>query len=329
MGLHCSWVLAKHWFPTLRNKVRNLENALKLIYAGKSFKIGDRCRAPFGTDSVLREGTIQEISNQFALVHFIGYGDTRYVSPKDLSESLGEAARQDQIRLVIGQMFPTETLEWFVGDYCRAVCDYDGLERECQIVQQNETDTKIFLVAILGDGRKEVKNRHILKESMGETERQKQIELLSIPLISATNCVIDVETQQSTSSGSHGTNADLQQNFVKLSAQFNEVLEINIDLVKTIKNNEGKLGGNFEKIWREGDFCRVICDFDNQEHEAKILRLHPTHINIIDVEILGMVVQVDIYILFHLFFFKQVQSKIYQFLTPKLHNLYYHIPRLW
>ena len=47
---------------------------------------------------------------------------------------------QDQIRLVIGQMFPTETLEWFVGDYCRAVCDYDGLERECQIVQQNETD---------------------------------------------------------------------------------------------------------------------------------------------------------------------------------------------
>ena len=316
MVLHWSWGFAKRWFPTVLNKLRNLANALKLIDAGKSFKIGDNCRAPFGTDSVLCEGTILEISSQFALVHFIGYGDTQYVAPKDLVDSIGEGARQDQIRFVIEKMFPTETLEWFVGDYCRAICDFDGLEHECQIVQQNEKDTKIFLVVILGDGRKEVKNRHILKDSMGEPERQKQIELLSIPLISAPNCVLDIETPQSTSSGSQGTNADLQQNFVKLSAQFNEVLEINIDLVKTIKNNEGQLGVSIEKIWREGDFCRVICNFDHQEHEAKILRLHPTQIDIFDVEILGMVVQVVIYMFFNLIFLKTSSIKNISIFDP-------------
>ena len=143
MGLGWTWGLAKHWFPNLPNKLKNLASALKLINAGKSWKIGDHCRAPFGTDSLLHEGTIQEISPQFVLVQFIGYGDTRYVAPKDLVASIGEGARQDQIRFAIERLFPTETLEWYVGDYCRAICDFDGNEYECQILQQNDKDTKI------------------------------------------------------------------------------------------------------------------------------------------------------------------------------------------
>ena len=35
----------------------------------------------------------------------------------------------------------------------------------------------------------------------------------------------------------------------------------------------------------------LSCNFDHQEHKAKILRLHPTQINIFDVEILGIVVK--------------------------------------
>ena len=75
----------------------------------------------------------------------------------------------------------------------------------------------------------------------------------------------------------------------KLSAQFNEVLKINIDLVKTIKDNDRQLVNKREKIWRAGNFCCVICNFDHQEHEA--MQLHPTQTNIFDVEILGIVVK--------------------------------------
>ena len=82
--------------------------------------------------------------------------------------------RQDQIRFAIEKLFPTETLEWCVGDYCHAICDFDKKEHECQKVQQNETDNKIFLVVILREGRKEVKNRHILKESILETFNLKE-----------------------------------------------------------------------------------------------------------------------------------------------------------
>ena len=50
----------------------SLENALKLIDAGKSWKICNNRRAMFGTDPVIHEGMIREISFQFALVRFIG-----------------------------------------------------------------------------------------------------------------------------------------------------------------------------------------------------------------------------------------------------------------
>ena len=73
---------------------------------------------------------------------------------------------------------------------------------------KNETDNKIFLVIIFGDGKKNVKNCQILNESMGSPKREKQMETLSTPLNSASNCVLNIETPQMTPSVSQpGKNA--------------------------------------------------------------------------------------------------------------------------
>ena len=123
-----------------------LGNALKLNHNGKSWKMCDNRRPTFGTDPVLHEGTKQDISFQFPFFRFIGYRDTTYGSPKDLVRPNGIGVCQDLIRFAIEKLHPTETLEWCIGDdYC-VICDFDGKELKCQIVQKMRRTVQYLLL---------------------------------------------------------------------------------------------------------------------------------------------------------------------------------------
>ena len=84
-----------------------------------------------------------------------------------------------------------------MGDFCRVLCEFDGQEHEVnknenksssvgnlfyfcifqvEIIKQHPSNPEIYRIQVLGYEHKEVKNRTLLKESLGETARKAQIE---------------------------------------------------------------------------------------------------------------------------------------------------------
>ena len=151
------------------------------------------------------EGIVEELATnehqaEYAVVRFIGYGNTDSVWPKDLIRSDGKEAREKQINEAlkdvnnnkntvetssnISKSTPNEksdTKEWQVDDYCRALCDFDGQEHELQIIKQNPNNKEVFRVLVLGYGHKEIKNCNVLQQSRGENARKIQINAATQP----------------------------------------------------------------------------------------------------------------------------------------------------
>ena len=59
---------------------------------------------------------------------------------------------------------PPGPQRWNIGDFCRATCDFDGQDHEAEILKQNPEDLK------------ERKDISLMKESLGETARQNQVD---------------------------------------------------------------------------------------------------------------------------------------------------------
>ena len=66
--------------------------------------------------------------------------------------------------------------EWWIGEFSRVLCEFDGQEHEVEILNQHPSNPEIYRVQVLGYGHKEVKNHTLLKESLGKAARKAQIE---------------------------------------------------------------------------------------------------------------------------------------------------------
>ena len=73
--------------------------------------------------------------------------------------------------------FDPLTHVWFKGDYCRVICDFDGLEHEAKIIDYNYRDPNLYKVLILGYGKKEIKNVSNFKQTRGQKVRLAQYEV--------------------------------------------------------------------------------------------------------------------------------------------------------
>ena len=69
--------------------------------------------------------------------------------------------------------------EWWIGEFSRVLCEFDGQEHEVEILSQHPSNPEVFRVQVLGYGHKEVKNHTLLKESFGEPARKAQIEKIA------------------------------------------------------------------------------------------------------------------------------------------------------
>ena len=69
-----------------------------------------------------------------------------------------------------------DSAEWCIGDYCRVVCDFDGLVHEAKIIKQYQYDLDVFKVQILGYGNREVKNLNIFQKTRGKKARDAQFD---------------------------------------------------------------------------------------------------------------------------------------------------------
>ena len=85
----------------------------------------------------------------------------------------GNEADENDEELI--ENFNPLTHNWYIGDYCRVVCDFDGLVHEAKIKKQYRYDPNVLKVLILGYGIREVKNVNIFEQSRGQKARIAQI----------------------------------------------------------------------------------------------------------------------------------------------------------
>ena len=167
----------------------------------ETWKVGMFCRAIFQEDGLEYEGTIESIDNsddgKYALVKFVGYGNSETVWLKDLMESKGDGARKQQTKDAlgetsdIGQDAPasetkvestevsdaTKEKDWKIGMYCRAIYQEDGLEYEGIVKSVEDSETgKYAIVKFVGYGNEETAWLKDLLESKGDDVRNKQIQ---------------------------------------------------------------------------------------------------------------------------------------------------------
>ena len=86
----------------------------------------------------------------------------------------GNEADENDEELI--ENFNPLTHNWYIGDYCRVMCDFDGLVHEAEIKKQYRYDPNVFKVLILGYGIREVKNVNIFEQSRGQKARRAQYE---------------------------------------------------------------------------------------------------------------------------------------------------------
>lgn len=101
-----------------------------------AWQMGDPCRCKFGTRSY--EATIldAEQGSDRYLIKFLGWGDLRIVHETELTSTLGNTARKNQIKKV------WDSHLWKVGDQCEAKVLNDSSFHSAVIhkVNQDEID---------------------------------------------------------------------------------------------------------------------------------------------------------------------------------------------
>ena len=86
----------------------------------------------------------------------------------------GNEADENDEELI--ENFNPLTHNWYIGDYCRVMCDFDGLVHEAEIKKQYRYDPNVFKVLILGYGIRDVKNVNIFEQSRGQKARRAQVD---------------------------------------------------------------------------------------------------------------------------------------------------------
>ena len=68
---------------------------------------------------------------------------------------------------------------WFVGDYCRVKCPFDGQIHEAKLIKQNTENPLVFKLDILGYGYKDEFNCSLFKKTRGKKAQKAQIEAVA------------------------------------------------------------------------------------------------------------------------------------------------------
>ena len=91
--------------------------------------------------------------------------------PKSTSGNIKENGKNIENKSNISNDYKPEEhyiQNWFVGDHCRIKCDFDGLEHEAKLIEQDYNTPGDFKLLIIGYGKKEKKNCSQFMKSKGE-----------------------------------------------------------------------------------------------------------------------------------------------------------------
>jgi len=147
---------------------------------GRSWDIGDACRAVYSEDGEEYEGTVvfKNTANRSVTVRFHGYNNEEEIKERELMESLG----QDEVELQLEQAKLDEEAgeeeegagdDFQLGDWCRAEWSEDGVVYEA-IIESLSRKSRTARVKFLGFGNVEEKSVDDLYLSKGEEWRTDQ-----------------------------------------------------------------------------------------------------------------------------------------------------------
>jgi len=142
----------------------------------KTWEMGAACRVVYSQDGEEYEATVvaSNPANRAVTVRFLGYNNEEEVKTRDVMESLGQEAREEQVEEA--EMNKEEEEEkhdedWKVGDWCRGVYEVDGRVYEGVIENMN---SKRATVRFLGYDNKQKIPLEQLTKSKGEERRTDQ-----------------------------------------------------------------------------------------------------------------------------------------------------------
>jgi len=147
---------------------------------GRSWQIGEACRAVYSEDGEEYEGTIvfRNTANRSVTVRFHGYNNEEEVKERELMESLGQDEVEQQVEQARLDAEGEEEEEgagdeFQLGDWCRAEWSQDGVVYE-GIIESLDRKTGTAKVKFLGFGNVEEKSLDELFMSKGEEWRLEQ-----------------------------------------------------------------------------------------------------------------------------------------------------------
>lgn len=139
-----------------------------------AWEAGMFCQAPFAEGGAEYEAIIKSIegtgAETYAVIQCIGSDKEASAWLKDLKPSLGEEARNSQLKV-------NPFAEWKVGDPCRAVFAQDGLEYEGDIQEISPDDAGNSYAVVVFCGYGDIQSVWLteLMASHGEDARKRQI----------------------------------------------------------------------------------------------------------------------------------------------------------
>jgi mRNA-degrading endonuclease RelE of RelBE toxin-antitoxin system len=284
----------------------------------EAWQPGMFCRGVYKEDGLEYEGVIMSVEStddgQYAVVEFVGYGNQETLWLQELLKSAGDMARQKQTKEALGEVVDANESEtvveevkatpaviktldeslassgssstvtviakepWQPGMFCLSIYKEDGEAYEGLVKSIEGSDAdggQYAVVQFIGYGNEDTVWLQDLRQSKGEAARREQTERATVEVVD------DVDGPISTSVVTE--TIDQNGNITKESStEADKKVESNKDNPKSFAKEWQPL-----QKWQIGDFSRVVCEFDEQEHEVEILKQHPSNPEIYRVQVLG------------------------------------------
>ena len=282
--------------------------------ADKKWELGEFCRAVYSEDGVEYEAIIKSIEEndgqKYAVVQFIGYGNEESIWLQNLLDSKGDQEREKQKKeasLEVGED-GTPLKSWKLGDECRALFEVDNNEYEGIIEElaADESGKKYAIVRFVGYGDSQSVWMENLMDSHGKEAIDLQRKAAAEDCPEASSPIDDVKPEEPKVEEvtKEATQEEPKKQPIQEEPKKQPIAEEPKKKIQEEPKEEPKKltptklpaisikASAFEKNkansdWKVGDFCRGLCEFDNQEHEMQIIERHPLKPHLIKARVLG------------------------------------------